>query len=122
MRAWHYGLSLNVLALAAADASIRDETTIRRERDRNTEARAFTIDWFRRHGMQANDSQTNFVFAETGMPAAAFREGCRDHGFRVGRDFPPFEERWARISVGTLEQMQRATVAFAEIMNVRAVA
>lgn len=122
MRRWHYGLSLNVLALAAAASSIRDETTIRRERDRNTEARAYTVDWFRSQGLSATDSQTNFVFAETGMPASEFRAGCMERGFRVGRDFPPFENSHARISIGTLEQMQAATAAFAEVMQVRAVA
>jgi len=122
MRAWHYGLSLNVLALAAAAASIRDETTIRRERDRNTEARDYTTGWFRRHGMGATDSQTNFIFAETKMAASEFRAGCAERGFKVGRDFPPFENSHARISIGTLEQMQQATAAFAEVLKVRAVA
>ena len=122
MRAWHYGLSLNVLALAAAAASIREETTIRRERDRNTEARDYTIGWFRRHGMGTTDSQTNFIFAETKMAASEFRAGCAERGFKVGRDFPPFENSHARISIGTLEQMQQATAAFAEVLEVRAVA
>lgn len=122
MRRWHYGLSLNVLALAAAAASIRDEVTIRRERDRNTEARSFTIDWFRRHGMDATDSQTNFIFAHTGVPASEFRDGCAEHGFKVGRNFPPFENSHARISIGTLEQMREATAAFGKVLKVRAVA
>lgn len=122
MRAWHYGLSLNVLALHAAAASIRDQTSIRRERDRNTEVREFTLGWFRRHGFRATASQTNFIFVETRMPARAFRDACLERGFKVGRDFPPFENSHARISLGTLEQMQRATQAFAEILQVRAVA
>lgn len=122
MRRWHYGLSLNVLALAAASASIRDTTRVRRERDRNTEARDYTIGWFRQHGMRATDSQTNFIFAETGIPAREFRAGCLERGFKVGRDFPPFQDTHARISIGTLEQMQAATAAFAEVLKVRAVA
>ncbi len=122
MRRWHYGLSLNVLALAAAASSIRDTTTIRRERNRNTEARDYTIGWFRQHGMRATDSQTNFIFAQTGTAASAFRSGCLERGFKVGRDFPPFENSHARISIGTLEQMQAATAAFAEVLDVRAVA
>lgn len=122
MRQWHYGLSLNVLALAAATSSIRDETTIHRERNRNTEARAYTLSWFRRHGYTATDSQTNFIFAETRMGASEFRAGCLERGFKVGRDFPPYENSHARISIGTLEEMQAATAAFAEVMQVRVVA
>ena len=41
---------------------------------------------------------------------------------RVGRDFPPYENSHARISIGTLEEMQAATEAFAEVMKVRVVA
>ena len=122
MRRWHYGLSLNVLAMAAASVSIRDELRIHRERDRNTEARDYTREWFAQRGFPSTESQTNFVFVETRMPAQAFRDGCREHGIRVGRDFPPFENTHARISIGTLDQMRTATAAFARVLGVRAVA
>ena len=56
------------------------------------------------------------------MAAGEFRAGCLERGFKVGRDFPPFENSYARISIGTLEEMQRATAAFAQVLKVRAVA
>jgi histidinol-phosphate/aromatic aminotransferase/cobyric acid decarboxylase-like protein len=40
----------------------------------------------------------------------------------VGRNFPPYQEEWARISIGTLEQMQQATEAFAKVLRVNATA
>ena len=118
MGRWHYGNSLNVLALAAATVSIQDEERIEKEAARNTEARSYTLEWFKAHGRAATDSQTNFVFVDTGMPAPEFREGCLAHGVRVGRDFPPYEQSWARISIGTLDEMRRATGVFGKILGV----
>ena len=33
------------------------------------------------------------------MPAGAFRTACAEQNIRVGRDFPPYEDEWARISI-----------------------
>lgn len=119
MAGWHYGNSLNVLAIAAAAASIVDDARLARESDRNTAARDYTIDWFARHGIACTDSQTNFVFAEIDRSARQFREACLEKGIRVGRDFPPLENRYARISVGSMEEMQYATEVFGNVLGVR---
>ena len=52
-----------------------------------------------------------------GRPAKEFREACAERGIMVGRDFPPYENTHARISIGTLEEMQRATAVFAEVLG-----
>ena len=111
MRDWHYGLSLNAPSLLGARISIEDPERIAGERARNTEARQFTIDWFKSNGLDATDSQTNFIFAKTGIPAATFRDGCAAQNIRVGRDFPPYEDEWARISISTIEDMRHLLVA-----------
>jgi histidinol-phosphate/aromatic aminotransferase/cobyric acid decarboxylase-like protein len=41
---------------------------------------------------------------------------------RVGRDFPPFEQGWCRISIGTMEEMQRATAIFGDVLGKKGVA
>ncbi|MFQ5744471.1 MAG: pyridoxal phosphate-dependent aminotransferase [Acidobacteriota bacterium] len=120
MRKWHYGLSLNVLALAGASVSMKDRVRIEKEQQRNTEARRFTLDWFKARGFEATDSQTNFIFVKTGVPAKQFRQGCLEHAVRVGRNFPPYEKAWARVSIGTLEEMRRATRVFAQVLGVAA--
>lgn len=119
MRRWHHGLSLNVPSLVGARASIGDRARIEQERERNTGVRQFTLDWFRDRGFEATDSQTNFIFVRTGMPASEFRAACRERGILVGRDFPPFAETHARISIGTREEMETATAAFGEILAER---
>ena len=120
MRQWHMGLTLNIPSLFGAATSIIDSERIEEEVARNTAARAYTIDWFEQHGMGATDSQCNFIFARTGMNAQEFRSGCAARNIRVGRNFPPYQDAWARISISTMEDMQAATRVFGEVLGVQA--
>jgi histidinol-phosphate aminotransferase len=61
-------------------------------------------------------SQTNFVMVDIRRPVRAFREACRAKGVAVGRPFPPLDT-FARISMGTMEEMQRAAVVFREVLG-----
>lgn len=112
MRDWHYGLSLNIPSLIGATTAAQDRDRIAEESERNREARRFTADWFTTRGFAVADSQTNFIFANTGMPASDFRAACAEHSVLVGRDFPPFEAEWSRISIGTMDEMRRAVGVF----------
>jgi histidinol-phosphate aminotransferase len=110
--------SLNVLALHAGIAAINQGTAFTdAERARNAAARDFTVKWFADRGMRSTESHTNFIFVNIGVPAAGFRSGCAAKGVRVGRDFPPFEKSWCRISIGTMDEMQRATQVFGEVLG-----
>ena len=40
------------------------------------------------------------------MPAQEFRDGCAARNIKVGRNFPPYQDAWARISISTMEDMQ----------------
>jgi histidinol-phosphate aminotransferase len=117
MRGIHYGLGTNVLGLAAAMASFPDQARLDQEAKRNTEARAFTIDWFRRAGFTPTDSQCNFIFVDIRRPAREFREGCAKANIRVGRDFPPFEKTHTRVSIGTLAEMKQAVQVFGKVLS-----
>lgn len=122
MNEWHYDSSLNVAALAGAAASLLDTEHTATEQARNTEVRRFTVDWFKSRGIQGTDTQTNFLFVHTGVPAADFRSGCAEHAVMVGRDFSPFHDAWARISLGTMEEMQRAVGVFEQVLELKRVA
>jgi histidinol-phosphate aminotransferase len=122
MRELQFGMSLNVLGLVAAAEVIQDDARLQRESRRNTEARQFTIDWFKQHGFDATDSQTNFLFVNVKRTARAFREGCAKENVRVGRDFPPFEKSHSRVSIGTLDEMKQAVQVFASVLGVKAAA
>ena len=112
MRSFHFGGTINAPALLGAKASIEDPDRIAAESDRNTAAKKFTIDWFKSKGLGATESNTNFIFVRTGIPAATFREGCAQQNIKVGRNFAPYENEWARISISTMADMRRAVGVF----------
>ncbi len=103
---------LGPLTLAAAIASLANTAHIAAERARNTDVRAFTVKAFADLGVTGTDSQANFLFMDIKRAAKPFRDACRAAGVLVGRDFPPFEQRYCRISIGTMDEMQRAVAVF----------
>jgi histidinol-phosphate aminotransferase len=105
--------SVNLLGVAAVRAALAQAPAIiAAEAKRNTEARGFTMKWFSDRGYKPTDSQTNFIFVDIKRPAAAFRAACAKDRVLVGRDFPPYEKSYARISIGTMAEMQRAVQTF----------
>ena len=114
---WAITFNQNSLAVAAGIAALGDPAHIDAERARNTEARAYTTRFFTDLGYKVMDSQTNFVFVETGRSAKEFKEACAKRGIMVGRPFPPLETRFARVSIGTIDEMQRAGVVMAEVLR-----
>ncbi len=68
-------------------------------------------------GVTGTDSQTNFLFMDIKRPAAGFRDACRAAGVMVGRDFPPFHDRYCRVSIGTMDEMQRAVAVFKTVLG-----
>jgi histidinol-phosphate aminotransferase len=117
MRAWDAEGAVNVLGLSAARAAItQSDDVIKAESKRNTEARAFTAKWFSDRGYTPTDSQTNFLFVDIKRPVRGFRELCAKQGILVGRDFPPYEKSHCRISISTMEDMQRAVKVFEQAL------
>src|SRR5262245_17828299 len=111
--------NVNTFGVAAAIASLKDPAHIKEEAARNAAVRDFTVKALMDMGFKATDSQTNFLFADIGkaMTAGAFRDACAKRGVMVGRDFPPLEKQWARISLGTMEEMQKATDVFRQVLR-----
>jgi histidinol-phosphate/aromatic aminotransferase/cobyric acid decarboxylase-like protein len=54
---------------------------------------------------------------DVGRPAKEFRETCAKQGVVIGRDFPPFEKTHVRISIGTMDEMEKATAVFRSAMR-----
>jgi len=109
--------NISVLGIAAAIASISDPKHIDEERARNTQVRDFTVAALKEMGCKPTASQGNFLFVDIGRPAREFRDACAKSGVMVGRDFPPFEHSHARISIGTMEEMQKATSVFRDVLR-----
>jgi histidinol-phosphate aminotransferase len=110
-----YGI--NLPGIASAVVALGNQAHIDKERARNTEVKAFTVRAFEQMGFKGTDSQANFIFVNLQRPAAQFRDACRTAGAMVGRDFPPYEKTHCRISIGTMEEMQRAVDIFRKVLG-----
>jgi histidinol-phosphate aminotransferase len=119
MSAYKMPYNVNTFGVAAAIASLKDPQHIKEEAARNKAVRDFTVKALADLGYTSADSQTNFIFTDIGktMTAAAFRDACAAKGIMVGRDFPPLEKTWTRISLGTMEEMQKATDVFRSVLK-----
>ena len=120
-RAWGLG-SINELQAVAGIAALKDTAHMDWERQENKRVRDWTQGQFREMGFETPESQTNFIFVNIRRPAVEFRDACRARGVAVGRDFPPMEKSYARISLGTMEDMQKAMVVFKEVLGKTSVA
>ena len=112
--------SLNVFGMAAATAALQQDADGKftaNERARNKAVREFSMKWFADRGMKPTDCQANFMFVNIGTPAKEFRDACRAKNVLVARDFPPFEKTMARITLGTMEEMQKAVQVFGEVLG-----
>jgi len=109
------GLSYSAV-IAALERDAADPSYIPNEGKRNGEARAFTLKWFADRGYKATDAQCNFTFVDVAMPVEYFQAGCAKEGILVGRPFPPL---WThcRISIGTMDEMQRAVQVFDKVLT-----
>lgn len=114
--AWGLG-DISELQAVAGIAALADQAHMDWERQENKRVRDYTIGEFKKMGYQVADSQTNFIFVNIGRPAAGFRDGCRALGVAVGRDFPPMEKTWARISLGRMEDMEKAMPVFRQVLG-----
>lgn len=113
---WNLG-SMNTLSAAAAIASLSDPAHIADERAENASIRDFTMSALRDMGFDGPDSHTNCIFVNLGRPASEFRAACLEQGVRVGRDFPPMEDAYSRISLGTRAEMEASVRVFRDVLS-----
>jgi histidinol-phosphate aminotransferase len=111
--------SVNALTAAAGIASLGDPAHIAAERVENARVREFTLQAFRRLGYELNEPHTNHIFVDLGRPASQVRDACRALGVEVGRDFPPMEKTHTRVSLGTMDEMQRAMEVLRKVLAAR---
>ncbi len=111
----HSRSSVSALSLAAATASLEDTAYTEKAAAMNRMVRAFMVSSFTNAGYQVAAADANFIFVNLKRDSREFAEGCRLKGVLVGRPFPPMN-RWARISVGTREEMDAAMAVFMSVL------
>ncbi len=94
------------IGVAAATASYQDRAFQAFSRARLQAGMDLTLATLRElRRPHVENGRGNFVFFDTGGPLADFSAAMRREGFMIGRPFPPYDS-WARVSLGTVEQMQ----------------
>lgn len=110
--------SWNVMACAAALASLEDEEWVERNRSLNREARDFLVEAMKRRGRSVIPSETNFVCIHVGRPIRPLIHAFREQGISVGRPFAGLPEH-IRLSLGKPEELQKFLDAFDRVMAAR---
>jgi histidinol-phosphate aminotransferase len=121
MRRHRLGLNVNTLVAAAATAALADEEAVAAERARNREAREFTRRALADLGYPCGPSEANFIMVDVRRDAREFQKACLAEGVQIGRPFPPLTT-YARISIGTIEEMRAAVEVFRKVLATKATA
>ena len=99
------GQAVARVALAHADELLAAVSVLREERDR-------TVAWLRSCGLQAAESDANFVLFGTFADRHAVWQGLLDRGVLIRETGP---EGWLRVSIGTPEEMTAFRTALTEV-------
>lgn len=110
---------LNYPGVLAASASLADAEFVAFSRERIREAMQITTAALEAVGRPYQPSFGNFVFFDTGGPAREFMGAMRGRGILTGMPSAAYPE-WARISMGTTEDMQAVAAALRELYGVPA--
>jgi histidinol-phosphate aminotransferase len=107
--------SINILALAAAVASLNDSDQVPNGRRLNAEAKAFTISELDKLGYKTIPSQANFIMTDVKRPVPPLIAAMKQHKVEVGRLFPALPNHM-RITIGKNSEMESFLTAFRKIM------
>jgi histidinol-phosphate aminotransferase len=96
----------NVLAGAAAVASLRDEGIVERSIKVNQESKSIVIQTLDELGLDYLPTNANFIMHRISGDLPTYRNRMADAGLLVGRDFPPMLDH-NRLSFGLPDEMDR---------------
>ena len=65
--------------------------------------------------MQPVESEANFLMVNVRRDIRSFQSACHERGVSVARPFPPLMT-YARVTIGTMDEMKRAAAVFQEVL------
>jgi histidinol-phosphate aminotransferase len=107
--------SVNIMALVAALASLKDADQVNRGRKLNSEVRKAVCAELDTLGYRYIPSQANFMMIDIRREVRPVISALRGRGVEVGRVFPAMPN-FMRVTVGTDPQMKAFLKAFQEVM------
>jgi len=115
MRAHQIFDSVNIMALVAAFASLKDSDHVDRARKLNTEVRKTVCAELDALGFSYIPSHANFMMINLRREVRPVIGALRNRGVEVGRLFPALPN-FMRVTIGTSAQMKQFLTAFREVM------
>ena len=112
---WLDPLRISCLTTVAALTALGDPARVPTQCRMNHENRTFTEGVFRDAGFAPVPSQANFVMVNVKRDIRQFQAACRERGVEIARPFPPLLT-YARVTIGTMDEMKRAAPAFREAL------
>jgi histidinol-phosphate aminotransferase len=106
--------SVNIMALVAALASLRDPSHVEQGRRLNGEVKAHVCAELDKMGLSYIPSAANFMMIGMRREVRPLLEGMRRAGVEVGRFFPSLPNHM-RVTVGTREDMQAFLAALRQV-------
>jgi histidinol-phosphate aminotransferase len=105
--------SVNIMALAAAIASLNDPDQVPNGRRLNTQTKRFVSEEIKKLGYQHIPSQANFIMIDMKRPVRALIDSMNKLGVQVGRAFPALPNHM-RVTIGKQTEMEAFLTAFRE--------
>ena len=106
--------SVNIMALAAAVASLKDPDQVANGCRLNSEARAFVTSELNAMGYKQIPSQANFIMIDVKRPVPPLIEAMKQRSVQVGRLFPALPNHM-RVTIGKKTEMETFLSAFRQI-------
>jgi histidinol-phosphate aminotransferase len=108
--------SVNIMALAAAIASLNDPDQVSNGGKWNRETKAMLSRELKKLGYKHIPSQANFIMIDVKQPVAPLIQAMRERGVQVGRMFPSLPN-YMRVTVGKEAEMETFLSAFREVVQ-----
>jgi histidinol-phosphate aminotransferase len=106
--------SVNIMALAAAIASLNDPEQVPNGQRKNAQTKQFVLDEVGKLGYSNIPSQANFVMIDVKRPVQPLITALRERNVQVGRLFPALPTHM-RVTIGKRSEMETFMAAFREV-------
>jgi histidinol-phosphate aminotransferase len=107
--------SVNIMALAAAIASLDDPDQVANGRRLNSEVKAFVLSGLDGMGYKTIPSQANFAMVDVKRPVVPLIKALKERNVQVGRLFPALPNHM-RLTIGKKSEMEAFLSAFHQVL------
>jgi histidinol-phosphate aminotransferase len=114
MRPFQMWDSVNIMALAAASASLDDPDQVPSGQRLNKDAKTFTVAELEKLGYKTIPSEANFIMFDCKRPVAPLIQAMKQQNVHVGRLFPALPNHM-RVTIGKKTEMESFVGAFKQV-------